>query len=88
LCDCALEPFDFAAGQPIEAWYSSPKMMFARWDLGLQASIFRSELADQQGKIVPRFHGLYLAEYWSLLVTEDCGPMVSERLEHLPESER
>jgi hypothetical protein len=73
--------------KPIEAWYSSPKMAHLSLHLARQALLFKSNLAELQGKIVPRFYGLYLAEHWSLLVIEDCGQMVYP-LETLPENEK
>jgi hypothetical protein len=60
--------------QPIRAWYSSPKMTYMQFNLARQAFLFRNNLARLQGKIIPRFYGLYVAECWSLLVTEDYGP--------------
>jgi hypothetical protein len=77
--------------KPIQAWYSSPKMTFMEFNLARQAFLFRNNLAHLQGKIVPRFYGLYLAasKCWSLLVTEDCGPSVWRLASGgLPEHER
>jgi hypothetical protein len=53
----------------MEGW---AKLDRDRWP-GRQALLYRTNLASLQGKLVPRFLGLYLTENMSILVTEDPG---------------
>jgi hypothetical protein len=84
------EPMTFVGcfgGQPVQAWYSSPVIYWVDPSFARQALLFRRNLAHLQGKVVPHFLGLYLADPWSLVVTEYCGRIVCT-IEDLPESER
>jgi hypothetical protein len=53
----------------IQNGYSTPFVREARAYLG--------GLANLRGTVVPEFFGLYRSDYFALLVSEDCGNMIS-----------